>query len=102
MTTVGTTLAANSLQNYYNILTIEDRKIKSMARGTYLTGTNGSISFGAGTNYTISTSGNNIRITYRSGWTTYNMTQTSSTAVGMTSSTSNRNWNLLPVTYDIP
>ncbi len=102
MTTVGTTLAANSSQNYYNLLTIEDRKIKSIARDSYLTGTNGSISFGNGTNYTINTSGNNIRINCRSGWTTYNMCQTSNTAVGMTSSTSNRNWNLLPVTYDIP
>ncbi|MBE6211980.1 MAG: hypothetical protein E7129_02435 [Rikenellaceae bacterium] len=102
MTAIDTTLSASILQNYYSLFTIEANKIKSEARGTYLTGTNGSVSFGAGTNYTIAASGNNIRITYRSGWYTYNMTQTSNISIGMSYSTTNRNWNLYPVTYDIP
>ncbi len=102
MTATSTTLSASIMQNYYSLFTIEGGKIKSEARGTYLTGTNGSVSFDTGTNYSISTSGNNIRITYRSGWSTYNMTQTSNISIGMSYSTTNRNWNLYPVTYDIP
>ncbi len=102
MTATDTVLTANSAHNYYNLFTIEGSNIRSVAREAELVGTNGSISFGAsGTNYTIARSGNNIRISYRSGWTYY-MRQSSNTAIGMSSNTSNRNWNLLPVTYDIP
>jgi len=103
MCATGTTLAANSSSNYYNLFTIEGSNIRSVARDAELVGTNGSISFGAsGTNYTIARSGNNIRISYRSSWTTYYMRQSSNTAIGMSNNTSNRNWNLYIVTYDIP
>ena len=107
MTAVGTTLAANTSQNYYNLFTIEGSKIYSIAREAYLTGTNGTISFDTGTNYTISTSGNNVRIYYTtSNWwnqqTYYYVRQTNNTSIGISTNTSNRNWNLLPVTYDIP
>jgi hypothetical protein len=102
MTSTGTTLAANTSQNYYNLFTIEGGYINSIARDAYMTGTNGNVSFGSGTSYTIAKSGSNIRISYRSGWSTYNMRQTSNTAIGLSTSSSNRNWNLYPVTYDIP
>lgn len=101
MTAVGTSLAANTSQNYYNLFTIEDSKVRSIARDSYLTGTNGTVSFGTGTNYTIAVSGNNIRISYRWG-RTYYMRQTNNTTIGLSTSTSYRNWNLYPVTYDIP
>lgn len=107
MTANGTTLAANTSTDYYNLFTVEGDNIRSMARGTYLNGTNGSISFSAtATDYAIERSGNNIRISYESGWgwftQTYYVRQTSSTAVSISTSTTNRNWNLIPVTYDIP
>ena len=106
MTSVDATLAANTSQNYYNLFTIENNKVKSVARDTYLTGTNGNISFGAGTDYTINASGNNIRIYYTSGWgwyqQTYYVRQSNNTTVGIANNTSNRNWNLYPVSYDIP
>ena len=49
MTATSTTLSASIIKNYYSLFTIEGGKIKSEARGTYLMGTNGSISFGPGT-----------------------------------------------------
>ncbi len=107
MTALNTSLAANTSQNYYNLFTIEDDMIRSVAREAYLSGTNGTISFAAvGTNYTITTSGNSINIYTVSGWgwfqETYYVRQTSNTVVGISNNTSRRNWNLLPVTYDIP
>lgn len=107
LTSVNTTLSANIATNYYNLFTIEDKKIKSVARGTYFNGTNGNVSFNdTGTDYTISASGNNIRITasISSGW--YNQTvylrQTSSTAVQISTTNTNRNWSLWIITYDEP
>lgn len=106
MTAENTTLSANILRNYYNLFTIEGQKIKSIARDSYLTGTNGSISFDTGTNYTIAASGNNIRIYYTTtNWwnpQTYYVRQTSNIAVGIANNSTNRNWNLYPVTYDRP
>ena len=106
MTSVGTSLAANTSQNYYNLFTIEGNKVKSIARDAYLTGTNGTISFGNGTSYTINPSGSNIRIYYTtSSWwnqQTYYVRQSGNTTIGIENNTSNRNWNLYPVTYDIP
>ena len=107
LTSLDTTLAANIMSNYYNVFTVEGQKIKSVARGTYLSGTNGSVTFNStGTNYSISKSGNNIRITasVQSGWNsqTVYLRQTSNTAVQISNSTSNRNWNVWIVTYDIP
>ncbi|MBR2351548.1 MAG: hypothetical protein IKA70_01245 [Alistipes sp.] len=103
MTSASTTLAASTECDYYSLFTIMSNKIQSVARESYLTGTNGSVTFGAtGTSYTISTSGNNIRITYRSGWSTYYMRQTSTTSIGMSNNTSYRNWNMYRVEYDVP
>ncbi len=103
MTSASTTLAASTECDYYSLFTIRSNKIQSVARESYLTGTNGSVTFGAtGTSYTISTSGNNIRITYRSGWSTYYMRQTSTTSIGMSNNTSYRNWNMYRVEYDVP
>ena len=108
MTAVNTNASANTTRNYYNLFVIENKKIKSVARDSYISGTNGSITFNeTGTEYNIAASGNNIRISVsaRSNWgstQTYYVRQTSNTAVSMSTSTSNRNWNFLPVTYDMP
>ena len=103
LTATGTSLAANTALNYYNLFSLEGSKIKSVARGQYLNGTTSTINFSStGTNYSISTSGNNKQFTYKSGTRTYYMRQTSTTAVSMSTSSSNRNWQLRPVTYDMP
>jgi hypothetical protein len=107
LTAEGTTLAANISSNYYNLFTIENKQIKSVARDTYLNGTNGNISFDAtGTDYTIAKSGNYIRVSasIRSGWQTQTvyLRQTSNSAVQISNSTSNRNWYLWIITYDMP
>ena len=107
LTSLDTTLAANIMSNYYNLFTIEGQRVKSVARGTYFSGTNGNVTFSdSGTNYSIAKSGNNIRITasVQSGWNTQTvyLRQTSNTAVQISNSTSNRNWNVWIITYDIP
>ena len=103
MTATGTSLAADSNTNYYNLFTLEGSKIKSVARGQYLNGTTGTINFSAtGTNFTTSTSGSNKQYSYKSGTRTYYIRQSSATAVSMSTTNSNRNWQLRPVTYDIP
>ena len=50
LTSLNTTLGANTSLNYYNLFTIDTNsrgniQIKSEARGTYFRGTNGSVSF---------------------------------------------------------
>ena len=103
MTATGTSLAADSNTNYYNLFTLEGSKIKSVARGQYLNGTTGTINFSStGTNYTTSTSGSNKQFSYRSGIRSYYIRQSSATAVSMSTTNSNRNWQLRPVTYDKP
>ena len=103
MTSVGTTLAANSLQNYYNLFTVEDGMIMSVARQQYLSGTNGTVSFAdSATTYTISDQGNYFTISYyRIGNTRY-INQSSNTSITIARSVSNRYWYYYPVTYDIP
>lgn len=107
LTAEGTTLAANISTNYYNLFTIENKKIKSVARGTYFNGTNGSITFNTtGSDYTVSASGNYVRVysSIQSGWNTQNvyLRQTNATAVQISNSTDRRNWYLWIITYDIP
>ena len=103
MTATGTSLAANTNKDYYNLFTLEGSKIKSVARGQYLNGTTGTINFSStGTNYTTSTSGSNKQFSYRSGNRSYYIRQSSATAVAMSTTNSNRNWQLRPVTYDMP
>lgn len=103
MTATGTNLAANTSLNYYNIFTVSGQKIMSVARGQYLNGTTGTISFSTtGTNYTFSTSSSNIQISYRSGSRSYYIRQSSATAVSMSTTNSNRNWKVYSVTYDMP
>lgn len=108
-TSSGDILAANTSLNYYSLFTFEQsgnnnsRTIKSVAKGTYCNGTNGSISFnGTGTTYTF----NNGQISYTtSNWgntTTYYMRQTNQTNITMSTSNNNRNWQFIPVTIDIP
>ena len=107
LTSVNTNLAANTSFNYYNLFTVDGSNIVSVARDQKLNGYNGNISFADdGTNYTISKSGNNIRVTYStSSWgstTTYYLRQTSPTAVQMSTTNSNQNWTVYSVTYDVP
>ena len=103
MTATGTSLAADANKNYYNLFTLEGSKIKSVARGQYLNGTTSTINFSStGTNYTISTSGSNKQFSYKSGSRSYYIRQSSATAVAMSTTNSNRNWQLRPVTYDMP
>ena len=103
LTSVNSTLAANTSMNYYNLFTINGKKIKSVARNAEFSGTNGNISFASsGTSYNITSSGTSLRISYSSGSRTYNLRQTSNTAVQISTSTSNRNWTVYAVSYDIP
>ncbi len=108
LTSTGTNLTASmTLQGYYNLFTFEDEKIRSVARGTYMSGTNGTVSFNAtGSNYQTSVNGQNIRIYAQvsNGWwnQTYYLRQTGNTTVSMQTNNNNNNWRLLPVTYDRP
>ena len=104
LTSTNTNLTASmTLQGYYNLFSFEGGKIRSVARGTYFSGTNGTVSFNStGSSYTIGTSGNNIQIYSGSGWRSYYLRQTNSTTVTMSTSNSNRNWDLYPVTLDQP
>jgi hypothetical protein len=103
LTAVNSTLAANNSMNYYNLFTIDGKNIRSVARDAELSGTNGSVSFTTnGTSYNITSSGNSLRISYSSGLRTYNLRQTNSTTVQISTSTSNRNWTAYAVSYDIP
>ena len=107
LTAASTTLAADTQQSYNNLFAFEDGTIRSVARGTYLNGTNGTVSFSTtGTSYNTSTSGENIRIYVESGnnwWRqTYYLYQSNATTVSMRNTSSNTYWQLLPVTYDKP
>ena len=102
LTSVKTNLAANTSKNYYNLFTVKGQNIVSVARDRALINYSGTISFDTnGTNYNISSSGNNMRVSYRSG-STYYMRQSSTTTVQGSTSSSGRNWNVYKVTYDIP
>ena len=108
LTSTGTNLTASmTLQGYYNLFSFEDEKIRSVARGTYLSGTNGTVSFNAsGSDYQTSINGQNIRIYVQTsnGWwnQTYYLRQTGNTTVSMQTNNNNNNWRLLPVEYDRP
>ena len=103
MTAVNTSLAANTTTNYHNLFTVQSNKIYSVARGQYLSGTNGTINFStSGTNYTFTTSSSYLQIYYRSGSRSYYIRQSNTTSVTMSTTNSYRNWSLRPVTYDIP
>ena len=111
LTSYEINLFANSSCNYYNLFTTENGKIKSLARGTYCNGSNGSITFNASaTSYSFATatvsgkSYNRITSSTGSSWqkkTTY-LRQTSSTSVTISNTSSNNNWSIYPVTFDEP
>ena len=106
-TSVNNNLSASTSLNYYSLFTFvtsgNNRKIKSVAEGTYCTGTanDGSISFDAsGTAYTFN---NNGRISCTSGNDTYYLRQSNDTNVTLGNNrSSNRDWQFYPVTIDIP
>ena len=105
-TSVNNNLSASTSLNYYSLFTFEtsgnNRKIKSVAKGTYCTGTTngGSISFDAnGTAYTF----NNGQISCTNGRNTYYLRQSSDTNVTLGNNrSSNRNWRFYPVTIEMP
>ena len=99
-TSKNNNLSASKSLDYYSLFTFEaSGKIKSVAKGTYCTGTtnNGSISFNAtGTAYTFN---NNGQIYTGSNY----LRQSSDTEVKLgKSTTSNRSWQFYPVSVDIP
>ena len=106
-TSVNTNLSASTSLNYYSLFTFEasgnNRRIKSVAKGTYCTGTtnNGSISFNDnGTEYTFS---NNGQISCTSWNTTYYLRQSNDTNVTLGNNRStNRSWQFYTVTIDMP
>ena len=112
LTSVNTTLAANTSMNYYNLFTIQEGssgtniKIQSVARGTYFRGTSGNLSFNSNaTSYsyrTASSYSNTLYITYSN----YYLRQSNSTTVKLSSGNNDtggtRTWNIYEVTYDIP
>ena len=106
-TSKNNNLSASKSLDYYSLFTFEasgnSRKIKSVAKGTYCTGTgttnNGSISFNAtGTAYTF----NNGQFSYRSGNTTYYIRQSSNTNISLSTTNGNRSWQFYQVSVDIP
>ena len=106
LTAANDNLSANAELNYYNLFAFENNnRIKSIARGTYCNGTtnNGSISFSNnGTQYSFGTSGQNNRISYTSGRNTYYIRQTSTTDVTLSRNNGSQDWQILPVTLDMP
>ena len=108
LTSTSANLAASmTMQGYYNLFTFEGETIRSVAKGTYLSGTNGSVSFSTtGTNYQTSVSGQTIRIYTQTsnGWwnQTYYLRQTGNTSVSMQTNTNNHNWRVSVVSYDEP
>ena len=104
-TSENTNLSASTSLNYYSLFTFKtsgnNRKIKSVAKGAYCTGTtnNGDISFNTnGTAYTF----NNGQISYNSNWSTYYLRQSSDTKVTLGNQSSNRSWTFYPVTIELP
>ena len=105
-TSVNNNLSASTSLNYYSLFTFEtsgnNRKIKSVAKGTYCTGTTngGSILFDANeTAYTF----NNGQISCTNGRNTYYLRQSSDTNVTLGNNrSSNRNWQFYPVTIEMP
>ena len=106
-TSVNTNLSASTSLDYYSLFTFEtsgsNRKIKSVAKGTYCTGTtnNGSISFNDnGTEYTFS---NNGQISCTSWNSTYYLRQSNDTNVTLGNNRStNRSWQFYAVTIEMP
>ena len=111
LTSVNTTLAANTSMNYYNLFIIDTSsrgniQIKSVARGTYFRGTNGSISFSSSASgYSYRTTSNYSNTMYFT-YSNYYLRQSNSTTVkfssGNNDTSGTRAWNLYEVTYDIP
>ena len=101
-TSANTNLSASQTLDYNSLFTIETsgngRKIKSVAKGTYCSGSSnrGSVSFNAtGTTYTFNNG-------YISTGNVY-MRQSNNTNVTFgNNGSSNRSWRFIPVTYDIP
>ena len=101
-TSEGNNLSASKSLNYYSLFTFETSgKIKSVAKGTYCTGTSngGSISFDAnGTAYTF----NNGKISYTSRNNTYYLRQSNETTISLSTTNSKNSWQFYTVTIVMP
>ena len=106
-------LAANTSQNYYNLFTVSDNKIVSVARNEQLKSSNSNNSYitfdTTGTDYTFAVPNTNyvrISYTYNSGRNTYtNYIRESSQGTVQSSTSTNNNrsdWQVYTVTYDVP
>ena len=113
LTAANEDLAANTSQNYYNLFTVSDKKIVSVARNEQLKSSNSNdsiITFDTtGTDYTFTVQNNSyvrISYTYNSGWNTvtnYIRESSQGTVRSSTSTNNNRSdWQVYPVTYDVP
>ena len=113
LTAANENLAANTSQNYYNLFTVSEKKIVSVARNEQLKSSNSNnsnITFDTpGTDYTFAvqnTSYVRISYTYTSGrnYTNYiRVSNDGSTVQSSTSTNNNRSdWQVYPVTYDVP
>ena len=109
LTAENDNLAANTSQNYYNLFTVNNKKIVSVAQGKQLKSSNSNnsnITFDAtGTDYSFATQDTSyVRISYKPGNTTYYIRESSSGTVQSSSSTNNKrsDWQVYSVTYDIP
>ena len=100
LTAVNDNLSANTQLNYYNLFAFENNnRIKSVARGTYCNGTNGTISFNTtGTQYTFSTNNGYNRISNGNRY----IRQTNTTDVTINNTNNNRDWQIRPVTLEMP
>ena len=104
MTAVNTSLAANSSTNYYNLFTVNNQNIVSVARNQQLKGDTNSLSFNSnGTSYNITNDNNNgghtIRPTNNNNRYVY---QSDNSVVSIARNPSNRYWCFYSVIYDIP
>ena len=104
-------LAANTSQNYYNLFTVSNNKIVSVARNKQLKSSNSNnsnITFDTtGTDYTFAvqnTSYMRISYTYNSGWNTNYIRESSEGTVQSSTSTNNNrsDWQFYTVTIEMP
>ncbi len=96
-TSTNNNLSASTSLNYSSLFTFDsNNRIKSVAKGQYCNGTNGSISFSnTGTTYTFNDNGqiySNNRYIRQNGATTITIDRTNS----------NRNWKFYPIEPSLP